>query len=153
MSIALHLQTYWYCLLFRYTHTLEQVVIDALAKLGIEGGRSKVNTGVWIGKNKICAIGVTASRWVTMHGLALNICPDLTNFDRIVPCGITEEGCGVCSVHDSKPLLSVELVTDAFLESFSSNFALEFKSQSFSSLQDTMTAYPALSSAILDRKI
>jgi lipoyl(octanoyl) transferase len=129
------------------------VVIDALATLGIEGVRSEVNTGVWIGKNKICAIGVTASRWVTMHGLALNVSPDLSNFDRIIPCGITEEGCGVCSVRDSKPLLDLEVVADAFLESFSRNFGVEFESQSFSSLQGTMRAYPALSSAVLDRKL
>jgi lipoyl(octanoyl) transferase len=138
---------------FRYTHTLEQVVIDALATLGIEGGRSKVNTGVWIGENKICAIGVTASRWVTMHGLALNVSPDLRNFDRIVPCGITEDGCGVCSVRDSKPLLDVEVVADAFLESFSNNFGVEFECRSFSSLEGTMSAYPALSSAVLDRTL
>jgi lipoyl(octanoyl) transferase len=137
----------------RYTHTLEQVVIDALATLGIEGGRSTVNTGVWIGKNKVCAIGVTASRWVTMHGLALNVSPDLSNYDRIVPCGITEEGCGVCSIRDSKPLLDVEVVADAFLESFSNKFGVQFESRSFSSLQSTMCAYPALASAVLDRKL
>lgn len=128
-------------------------MIDTLATLGIEGGRSKINTGVWIGKNKICAIGVTASRWVTMHGLALNVCPDLSNYDRIVPCGIKEEGCGVCSVRDSNPLLDIEVVADAFLDSFSNNFGVEFQSRSFSSLQGTMSAYPALSSAVLDRKI
>ena len=137
----------------RYTHTLEQTVIDALASLDIESSRNEVNTGVWIGENKICAIGVTASRWVTMHGLALNVSPDLRNYDLIVPCGITNEGFGVCSISSLKPHLGMEAVVAAFLKSFSANFGVEFQSRSLSDLQETMDAYPALSSAIIDRTL
>ena len=59
------------------------LMIERDLNSGIDGSRSKVNTGVWVGKNKICTVGVSASRWVTMHGLALNVLPDLKNFDQI----------------------------------------------------------------------
>ena len=138
---------------FRYTHTLEQTVIDALKAIGIEGTRSKVNTGVWLGKNKICTVGVTASRWVTMHGLALNVKPDLKNFDQIIPCGVTEEGHGVCSIEGSIPDIKFEAVADALISSFAENFELEFENRSFSTLEAVMEAYPDLSSAVIDRKV
>ncbi len=77
---------------------LEQAIIDTLAEFGIEAGRDPGATGVWVGRDadtpdgtggrKIAAIGVRVSRWVTMHGLALNVDPDLSHFDLIVPCGL-----------------------------------------------------------------
>jgi lipoyl(octanoyl) transferase len=78
----------------KYLRNIEQVVIDTLAEYGITSGRSKGETGVWLdadvpGKErKICAIGVRCSRWVTMHGFALNINTNLNYFNYIVPCGI-----------------------------------------------------------------
>ncbi len=78
----------------RYLRELEEVIILTLAEYGIEGGRSAGETGVWIdalvkGKErKICAMGVRCSRWVTMHGFALNVNTDLDYFNHIVPCGI-----------------------------------------------------------------
>ena len=137
----------------RYTNSLEQVVIDALKILHIKGERSKVNTGVWVGKNKICAIGVTATRWVTMHGLALNIHPDLSNYNRIIPCGIKEEGHSVCSVHSIDSSIEFDAVLEAFLSSFSNIFEVEFEERSFKSLKDTVDSYPEISSATLDRKL
>lgn len=77
-----------------YLRKIEQVIIDTLAAFGIAGERSIGETGVWIdasikGKErKICAIGVRCSRWVTMHGFALNVNTDLNYFNHIVPCGI-----------------------------------------------------------------
>ncbi|MCS6822682.1 MAG: lipoyl(octanoyl) transferase LipB [Cytophagaceae bacterium] len=77
-----------------YMRTLEQVVIEALAEFGISSGRVEGLTGVWVNyenplhARKICAMGVKTSRWVTMHGLALNINTDLSYFNYIVPCGI-----------------------------------------------------------------
>jgi lipoyl(octanoyl) transferase len=77
-----------------YLRSLEEVVIGALSDFGIEGGRSVGETGVWIDagvpgmERKICAMGVRCSRWVTMHGFALNVNTDLAYFDHIVPCGI-----------------------------------------------------------------
>jgi lipoyl(octanoyl) transferase len=71
-----------------YVRQLEQVVIDALATLGVEAGRVPGLTGVWVEGRKIASIGVGIRRWVTWHGFALNIGADLRGFDAITPCGI-----------------------------------------------------------------
>lgn len=81
----------------RYMRTLEEAVIQTCADFGLETGRIAGLTGVWVDfieqKNprKICAMGVKSSRWVTMHGLALNVSPDLGYFQHIVPCGIVDK--------------------------------------------------------------
>jgi len=74
-----------------YLRTLEQALIDALARLGIPAERNPGYTGVWTsaGKRKIASIGVHVKQWVTWHGFALNVTTDLSGFDRIVPCGIS----------------------------------------------------------------
>jgi lipoyl(octanoyl) transferase len=75
---------------------LEGWLIDALAAWGVRGERRSGRIGVWVdrpgGEEKIAAIGVRVSRWVTMHGVALNVAPDLGHFDGIVPCGIADRG-------------------------------------------------------------
>ncbi|MBI4535532.1 MAG: lipoyl(octanoyl) transferase LipB, partial [Ignavibacteriae bacterium] len=78
--------------LHRYLRDLEEVIILTLEEYGVTGSRIDGYTGVWVGGNKICAIGVRSSRWVTMHGFAFNINADLSFFDRIIPCGIFEKG-------------------------------------------------------------
>jgi lipoyl(octanoyl) transferase len=80
----------------RYLRSLEEAVIRTLAEYGIEAGRYAGYTGVWLdhdGTNarKICAMGIKCSRWVTMHGLALNVNTDLSYFGHIVPCGISDK--------------------------------------------------------------
>ena len=75
-----------------YMRMLENVVIDCLQFYGIESGRKEGLTGVWVGDDKICAMGVRLSRWVTMHGFAFNLNPDMTYFDGMIPCGIFEYG-------------------------------------------------------------
>ena len=81
----------------KYMRNLEEVIIRTISHYGIEGGRLPGATGVWLdadvkGKaRKICAMGVRCSRWVTMHGFALNVNTDLHYFDYIVPCGITDK--------------------------------------------------------------
>jgi lipoyl(octanoyl) transferase len=81
----------------RYLRNLEEVIIKSLAAFGIEGKRSKGETGVWLdpdipGKErKICAMGVRCSRWITMHGFALNVNTDLNYFNHIIPCGIANK--------------------------------------------------------------
>jgi len=85
----------------KYLRFLEQAVINTLAEYGLEGTRSEGETGVWLDvgtpfARKICAMGVKASRWVTMHGFAFNINTDLSYFDHIIPCGI--QGKGVTSL-------------------------------------------------------
>ena len=80
------------CDLRRYIRNLEEVVIRSLGRWGLEGKRIEGRTGVWVEDRKIAAIGVRVSRWVTCHGFALNYDVDLGNFQRIVPCGITDAG-------------------------------------------------------------
>ncbi len=72
-----------------YMRFLEKIVIDTLAQWGIQGSRIEAATGVWVNGSKICAMGVRLSRWVSMHGLALNVTTNLEHFDLIVPCGLT----------------------------------------------------------------
>ena len=77
----------------KYLRYLEEAIILTLNEYGIKSGRSEGETGVWLGvgtpfARKICAMGVRASRWVTMHGFALNVNADLGYFDNIIPCGI-----------------------------------------------------------------
>ena len=86
----------------KYLRLLEEMVILTLADYGIKAGRSEGETGVWLDADtpfarKICAMGVRASRWVTMHGFAFNVNADLGYFDNIIPCGI--KGKAVTSLH------------------------------------------------------
>lgn len=108
--------------LHRYLRNLEEAVIGAAESLGLQAGRNPVNTGVWIGNRKVCAIGIKVRRWVTMHGLALNCDLDLAPYATIVPCGIRGDY-GVTSisqelgrrvtVEEAKPLL-VKRLREAF---------------------------------------
>jgi len=75
-----------------YMRTLEQVLIDTLIEFKIIAQRNDGLTGVWVGDEKIAAQGVRISRWVTMHGFALNVNPDLSFYDGIIPCGIFDHG-------------------------------------------------------------
>lgn len=81
-----------------YLRMVEEVVIETLKAYDIEGCRDEDNTGVWVGDNKVAAVGVSSSRWITTHGFAINVIPDLSYFDTsvIIPCGI--EGKGVTSI-------------------------------------------------------
>ena len=76
----------------RYIHDLQEVLIRTLADLTIEARRDGKYVGVWVGNDKIAAIGVRIGRWVTTHGLALNVNTDLEHFSYINPCGILERG-------------------------------------------------------------
>ncbi|WP_217604115.1 lipoyl(octanoyl) transferase LipB [Chitinophaga sp. GbtcB8] len=95
---------YFFTDLGRYLRSLEEVIILTLADYGIAAGRSKGETGVWLSPEdpatarKICAMGVRCSRWVTMHGFALNVNTDLSYFNHIIPCGITDKK--VASMHE-----------------------------------------------------
>ena len=76
----------------RYLRDLEEAVIRTLSDLGVVAGRDPDHTGVWVGTNKIGAIGVKITRGITMHGFALNLATDLSMFSGIVPCGIADRG-------------------------------------------------------------
>jgi lipoyl(octanoyl) transferase len=76
----------------KYVRDLEEVLIRAAASFGITATRIDGLTGVWVGNNKLAAIGVRIGRWITSHGFAFNVTTDLSHFGLIVPCGITDKG-------------------------------------------------------------
>ena len=77
-----------------YLRQLEEVLIQVLETYGLKGERVAGMTGVWVEGRKVAAIGIKVSRWITMHGFALNVCPQLQGFERIVPCGISDKPVG-----------------------------------------------------------
>lgn len=88
-----------------FVHNLEEWVIQALAQFNVKGERRDGRVGIWVDRgggreDKIAAIGVRIRRWITFHGISINVEPDLSHFDGIVPCGIGEEGLGVTSLVD-----------------------------------------------------
>jgi lipoyl(octanoyl) transferase len=105
----------------RYLRDLEEVIILTLKEYGIRGERDPRYTGVWVGGKKLAAIGVKVSRWITMHGVAINVSPDLTYFDHIVPCGIA--GCRITSV---EALLSRRIDLNEFRRLFVGAFKKVF---------------------------
>ena len=106
-----------------YLRQLEEVLIQVLAVYGLKGDRHPGLTGVWLQGIKVAAIGIKVSRWITMHGFALNVCPDLTGFERIVPCGISDKPVG--SLAQWIPEINMEQVrlqvAAAFAEVFGVN--------------------------------
>lgn len=114
----------------KYLRNIEEVIILTLAEYGIKGDRSPGETGVWIdpdikGKErKICAIGVRSSRWITMHGFALNVNTDLNYFNFIVPCGITDK-----QVTSLEKELGYTLDFEEVKEKVKNNFSKVFESE------------------------
>jgi lipoyl(octanoyl) transferase len=107
----------------KYMRYLEEAVILTLSEFGIKAGRVDGLTGVWLdggtaNERKICAMGVKSSRWVTMHGIALKVNPDLSYFNHIVPCGITDK-----SVTSMQKELGREIALDDVRESLRINMA------------------------------
>ncbi len=95
-----------------YLRKIEQVLIDLLGELGLPGQRIAGLTGVWVNRKKVASIGVGCRRWITQHGLALNVDCDLKGFDRIIPCGLSGHPVGRLDywlpgikVKDVQPLL------------------------------------------------
>jgi len=74
-----------------YLRQLEEVLIRVLAVYNLQGERIPSLTGVWLEGKKVAAIGIKVTRWITMHGFSLNVCPDMEGFERIVPCGISDK--------------------------------------------------------------
>ncbi len=104
-----------------YVRRLEAVLIDALGDLGVEAHRAERYTGVWVGDEKIAAIGVRVSRGRTRHGFALNVDPDMAMFDHIVPCGIADKGVtSLATLPVSTPDMRsvVDVVVHRFTERF-----------------------------------
>ncbi len=113
----------------RYLRELEEVIILTLAEYGIVAGRSAGETGVWIGtdvkgrERKICAMGVRCSRWITMHGFALNVNTDLSYFNHIIPCGIQNNK----KVTSIKEELGKEVSMDEVKKKLKKNFEKVFQ--------------------------
>jgi len=105
-----------------YIDALEQVLIRTLADLGIEASTDRINRGVWVGFDKIAAIGVRVTGNVTMHGFALNVRTDLADYGGIVPCGI--RGRGVTSVHKWVPDIAMDKVKCIIVSRFCEFFDL-----------------------------
>lgn len=93
----------------KYLRYLEEVVIRSCADFGIKAARIEGLTGVWVNEQKICAMGIRCSRWVTMHGFALNVTTNLEYFNHIIPCGIRDKSVTSLSEQLGKPVLSEEV--------------------------------------------
>ncbi|MFT4684308.1 MAG: lipoyl(octanoyl) transferase [Flavobacteriales bacterium] len=114
----------------KYLRLLEETIILTIAEYGLKGSRSKGETGVWLDvgtpfARKICALGVRASRWITMHGFALNVNTNLGYFDHIIPCGI--KGKAVTSMHaELGEELDLEEVKEKIKKHFCTLFEADF---------------------------
>jgi len=113
----------------QYLRTLEEVIISSIGFFGLKGYRINGETGVWVkdklnSDKKICAFGIKASRWVTMHGFALNVNTDLKYFDYIVPCGISDKG--VTSLEET---LNKKITTKMVKQKIYENFARLFNAE------------------------
>lgn len=114
----------------KYLRFLEEMVILTLAEYGLKAERSKGETGVWLDvgtpfARKICAMGVRASRWVTMHGFALNINANLGYFDMMIPCGIKDKAVTSLNVELGKKEIDVAEVKEKLVKHFTKLFEVE----------------------------
>ncbi|MDP2189509.1 MAG: lipoyl(octanoyl) transferase LipB [Sphingobacteriaceae bacterium] len=113
-----------------YMRSLEEAVIQTIAEWGIQGGRYTGFTGVWLDAEdeakarKICAMGVRTSRWITMHGIALNVNTDMGYFKHIVPCGIDDKAVASMATEIGERV-SMEAVKGRFQQAFSQVFGAE----------------------------
>lgn len=116
----------FYTDIHRYLRDLEATVIETLNFFGIKASGNSNETGVWLdtgndNERKICAMGIKVSRWVTMHGLALNVNTDLSYFEGIIPCGINNKGVTSIS-NELKKNIDIGLVQKVFIEKFLEQF-------------------------------
>jgi len=127
----------YYLDVHRYLRDLEEVIIRTLRASGIDGARVEGMTGVWVGADKVAAIGIKVSRWVTMHGFAFNVNTDLSYFDRIIPCGIFHKG--VTSMRQVLgPQVDINQVRADLLRSFDSVFDVATKPISISAFNELL---------------
>lgn len=114
----------------KYLRLLEEMVILTLAEYGLKAERSEGETGVWLDvgtpfARKICAMGVRASRWVTMHGFALNVNADLGYFDLMIPCGIKDKAVTSLNIELGKTTIDEAEVKEKLLKHFIALFEAE----------------------------
>ncbi|WP_374959454.1 lipoyl(octanoyl) transferase LipB [Gilvibacter sp.] len=121
----------------KYLRLLEEMIIRVLADYGLKGERSQGETGVWLDvgtpfARKICAMGVRASRWVTMHGFAFNVNADLGYFDHMIPCGIKDKAVTSLNVELGQTAVSMEEVKAKLKQYFAELFEAEFAAAALS---------------------
>jgi lipoyl(octanoyl) transferase len=109
------------CDVHHYVRDLEEVLIRVCADWGVTAGRIKGLTGVWVGADKIAAIGIRISKWVASHGFAFNVAPNLDHFTLIVPCGISDRGVTSLERVATRPA-SIEAVENAIVTRFAEVF-------------------------------
>lgn len=108
-----------------YLRQLEEVIIRLLRIYDLEGYRSPGLTGVWLEGFKVAAIGIKVRRWITMHGFSLNVCPDLSGFDRIVPCGIEDKPVG--SIKQFREDVDINTLRHLLCRTFAEVFEVEIE--------------------------
>ena len=106
-----------------YLRQLEEVIIQTVANYGLKAYRVPKLTGVWLEGKKVAAIGIKVKRWITMHGFALNVCPDMSGFKYIVPCGIADKPVG--SLAEFIRDITVDRVRVDIAKSFAEVFQVE----------------------------
>ena len=128
----------WFKDTHKYLRGLEEVIIKTCAEYGVAGERDKEHTGVWCGNRKIAAIGIKVSRWITMHGFAFNINPNLSYFGGIIPCGIHDKG-----VTSLKEETGKETVINEVKMSLVKNFKEFFEYESVNTkLKEEILSFP-----------
>lgn len=110
-----------------YLRQLEAMIINTVANYGLSAYRVPDYTGVWLEGKKIAAIGIKVRRWITMHGFAINVCPDMSGFKQIVPCGIADKPVG--SLQEFVPDLTVDQVRLDVAQAFAAVFQIELVEQ------------------------
>ncbi len=120
-----------------YMRQLEQVLINVLATFDLRGERIDGLTGVWVDGAKLGAIGILATKWITWHGFSFNVCPDLEDFSRIVPCGIGDRPVG--SLEQFVPGISMVEVQPLIVSSFETVFSLQAREMDLDRWLGTVT--------------
>jgi len=131
--------TYYHRDLHWYLRQIEEVIIQVLKLYNLKGERDKDFTGVWVEGKKVAAIGINANRWHTSHGFALNVCPEMSGFDAIIPCGI--EGRPVGRLIDWIPEINLTLVMQQLVNSFNNVFNVKCIPCEFSPLTKSPVLY------------
>ena len=140
----------------RFVATLEEWIIRTLAAFGVRGERREDRIGVWVRRpdkgdgfeDKIAAIGIRVSRWVTLHGMALNVAPDLSHFSGIVPCGVTEQRYGVTSLADLGVAATMAKIDEVLRQEFETLFGTAV-GQNVGSTENNSPGRESLSSSAL----
>jgi lipoyl(octanoyl) transferase len=120
-----------------YLRQLEELLIQTLASFDIPAEREAGLTGVWVKGYKVAAIGIKVSRWITMHGFALNVCPDLAGFQPIVPCGIADKPVG--SLVQFCPEITMAAVQTSLETTFEQVFQCQLVPQDAATLPVSLT--------------